>query len=339
MSFHFRSSAFVVLLLICQAARGQEASDGEGLPTIPPEKTVATVDGEMVSMADVQAVLAAAAKNQSAVRVGAAQLAQALESEIDQRLVRRYVITATTGATKEQLDEAFARVRANIQRQGLTLEQVLTERKTTEAELRDQLNWQISWAKYQEQSLTDAALEQCFDRHRRDLDGTQLRVSHILLRVDQPRNAEVLAGAKAEAAHIRQEIADGKLTFADAARKYSVGPSRRNGGDLGLVGRDGPMAPAFNDAAFALQKGELSGPVVTAFGVHLITVTDEKPGAKRWTDMPEKLKQIVASEMVDQIAKQQREHAKIEYVDDFPHFQPGTKDLAPLTGSESAKVE
>lgn len=327
------ASLLVALLLMgmVPAARAQEpAPSSATVLDIPPEQSVATIDGEAVTMRDVQDVVRAAAKSSETQKLSATSVAQALETAIDQRLVRRYVLTATEGATPEQIDEALERLKANIAQQGSTFEALLAEKGIDEQTLRDQLNWQISWGRYISQSLTDAALEACFVRHRRDLDGTQLRASHILLRIDQPQN---LPGVMEEAKRIKQEIADGKITFADAAKKYSEGPSRRVGGDLGMIGRNGPMVPAFNDMAFSLEKGKVGDPVVTPFGVHLIQVTDEKPGDKQWTDVQEKLKQIVAQEMVTEIAKQQREIVKLEYRDDFPHFLPGAKDLAPMAGA------
>lgn len=321
-------------LVACGVAQDPAPQGGVKL-SVTPEQTVATIEGEPVQYAEVQSVLQAAAPDQQSRQVPAEGIAQGLEVAIDQRLVRRYVLTATEGATPEQIDEALARVKANVAQQGTTYEEFLAQKGLDEAALREQLNWQISWARYLAQSLTDAALEACFARHRRDLDGTQLRVSHLLLRVDHPHDPAAMAAAVEEARRIKQEIADGKITFTDAAKKYSEGPSRRVGGDLGLIGRNGPMVPAFNDAAFALEKGQTSDPVVTAFGVHLIQVTDEKAGDKQWTDVQEKLKQIVAQEMVTEIAKQQRETVKIEYMEDFPHFLPGTKDLAPIKGAST----
>lgn len=320
--------AAVLFVAMAPFANAQEPPPSSAtVLDIPPEQSVATIDGEAVTMGDVQAVVRAAAKTAETQKLSATSVAQALETAIDQRLVRRYVLTATEGATPEQIDEALERLKANVAQQGSTFEALLAEKGIDEQALRDQLNWQISWSRYISQSLTDAALEACFARHRRDLDGSQLRTSHILLRVDQPQN---LPGAMEEAKRIKQEIADGKITFADAAKKYSEGPSRRVGGDLGFIGRNGPMVPAFNDMAFSLEKGKVGDPISTPFGVHLIQVTDEKAGDKQWTDVQEKLKQIVAQEMVAEIAKQQREIVKLEYRDDFPHFLPGTQDLAPM---------
>lgn len=91
---------------------------------------------------------------------------------------------------------------------------------------------------------------------------TEVRASHILVSTEQ------------EAENLRNEIAGGK-NFADAAAEYSKCPSGANGGDLGYFGR-GMMVKPFEDAAFELEVGELSKPVQTQFGWHLIEVTGKK---------------------------------------------------------------
>jgi peptidyl-prolyl cis-trans isomerase C len=91
---------------------------------------------------------------------------------------------------------------------------------------------------------------------------TQVRASHILVRT------------KEQADQIRQEIINGR-DFASAAQEYSICPSAAQGGDLGYFER-GMMVPEFEDAAFLLPIGEVSYPVQTEFGWHLIMVTDRK---------------------------------------------------------------
>lgn len=92
---------------------------------------------------------------------------------------------------------------------------------------------------------------------------TQVKASHILVKTE------------AEAKKIREEIESKIISFEDAAKKYSTCPSGKGGGDLGYFGK-GQMAKPFEDAAFALPKGEVSQPVKTQFGYHLIKVTDKK---------------------------------------------------------------
>ncbi len=91
---------------------------------------------------------------------------------------------------------------------------------------------------------------------------TQVRASHLLVSTEE------------EAKKLREEILAGK-DFADVAAAVSQCPSGANGGDLGFFTR-GMMVPEFDEASFTLEVGELSEPVQTQFGWHLLVVTDKK---------------------------------------------------------------
>ena len=94
-----------------------------------------------------------------------------------------------------------------------------------------------------------------------------IEASHILCSTD---NGTLEDATKAVEAIIAQ-LGDG-ADFADMAREHSDCPSSRSGGDLGIFG-PGAMVPEFDKAAFELDVEEVSGPVVTDFGVHLIKRT------------------------------------------------------------------
>ena len=88
----------------------------------------------------------------------------------------------------------------------------------------------------------------------------KIRASHILVKTEE------------EAKKLLEEIKNG-ADFAKLASEHSMCPSGRDGGDLRFFGR-GIMVKPFEDAAFALKKGEVSEPVETQFGWHLIKLTD-----------------------------------------------------------------
>ena len=89
---------------------------------------------------------------------------------------------------------------------------------------------------------------------------TLVKASHILVKTEE------------EALKLKQEIEAGK-DFAQAAMEVSLCPSGQNGGDLGYFSR-GQMVKEFEDAAFSMEKGQVSNPVKTQFGYHLIYLTD-----------------------------------------------------------------
>ena len=96
-----------------------------------------------------------------------------------------------------------------------------------------------------------------------NLNVTEVRASHILVKT------------RPEAVKIRKEIVNGDISFEDAAEKYSLCPSSVNGGDLGYFKR-GQMVQPFSDVAFDLKVGQISDPVGTKFGWHLIKVVDKR---------------------------------------------------------------
>lgn len=107
------------------------------------------------------------------------------------------------------------------------------------------------------------------------------RASHILVKADKAAPAADREKAKAKAEGLLAELKREPKQFADLARKNSDDPgSAARGGDLEWFGR-GAMVKPFEDAAFALKKGELSGVVESDFGYHVILVTDARGGERR----------------------------------------------------------
>ena len=103
------------------------------------------------------------------------------------------------------------------------------------------------------------------------------RASHILITAPTSMSSGDRAKAKAKAEQLLADVKKAPATFADVARKNSQDPgSAEKGGDLDFVTR-GAMVKPFEDAMFALKKGDISDLVETEFGYHIIHVTDIKP--------------------------------------------------------------
>lgn len=88
---------------------------------------------------------------------------------------------------------------------------------------------------------------------------------------NQIRCAHILVEKESVAKDILERVKKGE-SFAKLAEQYSIDGSRRRGGDLGFFGK-GVMVKPFEEAAFALEKGQVSGVVRTQFGYHLIKRT------------------------------------------------------------------
>lgn len=155
----------------------------------------------------------------------------------------------------------------------------------------------------------DAALHAYYDEHKQDWESVQGR--HILIRMQGSRvplrtgekdlsDAEALAKAKEIRAKI---VAGGDFATIAKAESDDAG-SGANGGDLGSFTR-GRMVPEFEEAAFALKVGDISQPVKTQFGYHLIQVQshESKPFDAVKPEITEKIKPELAKMEVDNIKK------------------------------------
>ena len=92
--------------------------------------------------------------------------------------------------------------------------------------------------------------------------------------VSKIRASHILIEKQSQALKILDDLKKGE-SFSKLAQKFSQCPSRKKGGDLGFFGR-GQMIKEFERVAFALKVGEISTPVKTRFGYHIIKKTGEK---------------------------------------------------------------
>jgi peptidyl-prolyl cis-trans isomerase C len=127
--------------------------------------------------------------------------------------------------------------------------------------------------------ITDADLKTAYDEMvATSRDEKEARARHILVPTEK------------EAKEAKKKLDDGK-SFEDIAKEYSKDPgSAQQGGDLGYFTK-GKMVKEFADAAFALKKGEVSEPVKSAFGFHIIKLEDiRKVSAPTFNEVKENLR-------------------------------------------------
>jgi parvulin-like peptidyl-prolyl isomerase len=305
------SAIFLLLLLtfVSRESRSQEKP-----------LTAATAQGRAIPVSQLERELAIVVKDR---KLDAAELEplkkQVLQHAIDRQLVLHYLITTNQAASSQDVDLALARLQKKLDNEGVKQADFLQQLGQTLAEFRDQQLWELSWQGYVDKYLTAATMEKYFDKNRRDFDGSELHVAHILLPAPKEATAADREELKAQAAALRQEIVDQKTTFADVAKKHSRSPTAAVGGDIGWIKRHEPMPESFSAAAFALQPGEISPPVETTFGVHLITCLEIKPGSRTWQDAADELRPAIIRYLFRWIADKERPAAKIEYTEHWLH--------------------
>lgn len=130
----------------------------------------------------------------------------------------------------------------------------------------------------------------------------EIRARHILVKTED------------EAKKVAKEV-EGGADFAESAKKYSQDSGGEGGGDLGYFTR-GQMVKAFEDAAFALEKGKVSAPVQSDFGWHIIKLEDKRD---RQPPSFEEVKDQITASLIQQklqtTVQEMRDSAKIEILD------------------------
>ncbi|CAM2068065.1 Peptidylprolyl isomerase [Sulfidibacter corallicola] len=127
----------------------------------------------------------------------------------------------------------------------------------------------------------------------------QVKANHILIKTGDQGLSDEEALAKIQ--EIQNEIADG-LAFEEAAKRYSEDASNASrGGDLGFFAR-GRMVKPFEETAFAMADGEVSGPVKTTFGYHLINRVEHRPESVREF---ETVQNTIRNQMINRKARKQ----------------------------------
>jgi peptidyl-prolyl cis-trans isomerase C len=148
-------------------------------------------------------------------------------------------------------------------------------------------------------ALTDEAMKAAYDAAVAAMPpATEYHASHILVDSEEKANK------------LKEEIAAGK-SFADVAKENSTDGSAKNGGDLGWFGL-GTMVKPFEDAVVAAKVGEVTGPIKTDFGWHLILVTETRQKAPPTMDeMKQQLTAQVEATAIRAYLKQLTDKAQV----------------------------
>ncbi len=182
---------------------------------------------------------------------------------LDQRVNERMNYMIQQAGSKDKLEQIF----------GSPLNQI---RKDTRKILKEQmLVEQVRAKKFQGMKVSRREVEQFYATYKDSLPErpATVDISHILMQVKPSEKAQMAAYDKAEM--ILKELKAG-ASFEELAKKYSEDPaSAKHGGDLGFTQR-GDLVPEYENVAFNLKNGEISGIVQTQFGFHIIQLIERR---------------------------------------------------------------
>ena len=246
----------------------------------------------------------------------------ALESLIDFELLFQASQAREISVGDDAVDAEVKRTRTNFVEKK-AFEEALKSQGITETELRSDtrkslaVNRLLEGEVLREAHITQEQVEQYYAANKEQFrHPTQTRASHILIRATK-ETSKGQATARGKAEQIL-DLVQGGADFAEVARTHSEDPgSAQLGGDLGFFAA-GEMDDAFEKAASALEKGQLSGVINSTYGFHIIKVTDRRDAG--YDALPEVQERIRAALLKSERRKRQaefvaelRKSAKIQY--------------------------
>ncbi|MDO9514904.1 MAG: peptidylprolyl isomerase [Syntrophales bacterium] len=268
-----------------------------------PEGTVAVVNGALITQAELDTQLSVMQKQfADADQPDNEQLAK-IKNELLESLITRKVLyqeSQKKGIEVDDvtIDERLENIKKRFPKED-SFRDMLEEMRLTEDTLKVQLREGIAIQNLVEREVVsriEISDKETKDYYDKNLDlfkqPEKVQARHILIKVEPEGDEAKKAVALKEITKIQGELKKGG-DFATLAKKYSQCPSSAEGGDLGYFAR-GQMVKPFEDAAFSLKKGEISGIVETNFGYHLIQAGDRTPESiSDYKDVKDKLTQYL----------------------------------------------
>lgn len=208
---------------------------------------------------------------------------QMLENLIDRELLFQHAQEKNIQIRARWVTRALAEFKARMgsDKQFATF---LEQAQLDEAQVRDRLSRGLIVQRLLRRDVArgikvSEAEMQTFYRHHPEYfqRSEQIRIRHILIRVEENDNLSQRGEALLKIQNIQSLLQEG-ANFGALALDYSEDQSRQRGGDLGVVTRE-QLVPAFAQAAFSLQPGEISDIVETRFGYHLIQMVERIPSS------------------------------------------------------------
>jgi len=294
------------------------------------DRVAAVVNNDIITMSELQKRVApeitrVAQESSGAERAQkqAQVMKKALDGMIDERLVDAELRELKVTIGDKEVDAAVEEVKKSYNLTDEQLGLAVSKEGLSLADYKEQMRKQIGRYKLINEKVrknikvSEADVKSEYDRMTRsEGEDYEVHIRHVLISV--PRNAPQaqVDEARRKAAAIAAEARQPGVDFADLAKKRSEGSSSSDGGDLGFFKR-GTMVPEFEKVAFALKTGEVSDPVRTQFGWHVLKLEEirklgMKPLAEVRPEIEERLRRQQAERLTTQYMETLRNAAVVE---------------------------
>jgi peptidyl-prolyl cis-trans isomerase C len=271
-----------------------------GSPATPAgPRAVALVNGEPIPGEALARELRQARAGAEGESGGEVQRRRVVDDLVDRALLLQQARTRSVVVGQDQVEKAFFRIRSEYP--GTHFDDLLAQERLSQGELKARLRDQLTIERlFHEEvfpriQVGDAEVERYFADHAAEFQDPE-RI-HVL---------QVVVATRDEAAQVRDQLRRDPARFAEVARKASVAPEGKNGGDLGWIGR-GAGFPEVFDACFAMPLNVVSEVTPSPYGFHLFKVVERKPAARRTLEQ-------ARAEIAGHLLREKRALAQTEYL-------------------------
>ncbi|SFJ63302.1 foldase protein PrsA [Halobacillus dabanensis] len=238
--------------------------------------------------------------------------------QVLQSLVMKEVLNNNYEVSEEAVNQEFETIKEQY---GENFESLLQQNGfSDEEEFKETVRMSLLQEKAASDGIeiTEEEMQNYYERMK-----TEIQASHILVEDEET------------AKEVKQKLEDGE-DFGALASEYSSDGSAEQGGKLGWFG-PGEMVAEFEDKAYELEPGEVSEPVQSQFGYHIIKVTDkrEKEDVESFEDMKDEIKRTLTSQKVDQAELQ----SKMDQLIDEAEVDVKIDEFEGLFDKQSAPTE
>jgi peptidyl-prolyl cis-trans isomerase C len=292
-----RRAVLAAVLALAVASPGCRCGGGKGGEA---PGTVAVVNGEPISRAAFERELRQFRLGSVEGGTDPALLRKSvLDDLVTRALLLQQARARNVSVGPEDVERAYLRLRAEYP--GTAFDDLLAQEKLSAAELRARLRDQLTTEKLFH--------DEVFPRVEVGEEEVRAWVEAHPAELDEPERVhalQVVVRTRDEAQRVRDELRRKPQAFADVARRASIGPEGRNGGDLGWFARGTGMPEVF-DVCFKLPLNTVSDVIPSPYGFHLFKVVARKAGTRRSLDQ-------ARPAIVQRLMREKRARAQEEYV-------------------------
>ncbi|MEM7618584.1 MAG: peptidylprolyl isomerase [Pseudomonadota bacterium] len=268
------------------------------------EKIAAVVNQDVISRSDVNdrmklIIVSSGLANNPEIRARLSQ--QVISSLIDEQIKIQEAQRLELEISQEEIDSGFATIASQNNYKPEEFEQALKQSGINRATMDRQITSQILWGKVVQAEVrpdivvSDRDIDAAIERKKADKGKREFLIAEIFLPIENPNQANDI---KQLANRLVGQIESGQARFFKVAQEFSKAAGASNGGDLGWV-QQGQMAPEVDQAVRQLNKDQVSAPIRSNNGYHILFLRDSRQITEETIPDREEMMRIIGTQRLE----------------------------------------